>query len=453
MNRGGARWQIVPAHEVEDRERYDASSQSEFSSVGAARRRGRHRHRRHARPEPGRGCRCVRRPDGERRAAATGCRCGCAGPPTSSASTPTRSCGLILGRTRATSNRIAFRRSNSTGPISHGCSRPPARTRTRSSGPGSASLSCGSRTGVQLTSTVDAPLPALRIAAPAKPFAELPDLKDCWAWAHGQAAAATARAHRGRRRAERSRRSCRSRGSCARGILPPNTDYLACVVPTFELGRKAGLGLADCRRRSHRGECARAGVDAHRDGAGAGAIARLLLVGIPHWRRRRFRIARASADASRRHSGLGTAHGRHRPAGVHAARHGVACTTVQMEGALMPLGGSAAAGAVVRSGRASLRSIAGEHRQRARPQPDHRTRRRIRSLRRRSTAAGMRVARVVTPGAGELAGPAEPRSALANGGRARHAGRAGAPGSADGVGVGTGGGDPARSTSGCGSCS
>src|SRR5690606_5284444 len=26
-------------------------------------------------------------------------------------------------------------------------------------------------------------------------------------------------------------------------ILQPNTDYIACVVPTFELGRKAGLGL------------------------------------------------------------------------------------------------------------------------------------------------------------------------------------------------------------------
>src|SRR5262245_3393563 len=36
--------------------------------------------------------------------------------------------------------------------------------------------------GVQLTSTVDAPLPTLRIAAPAKPFTELPNLKDSFAW-------------------------------------------------------------------------------------------------------------------------------------------------------------------------------------------------------------------------------------------------------------------------------
>ena len=33
-----------------------------------------------------------------------------------------------------------------------------------------------------------------------------------------------------------------SRLLCPR-LLTPNTDYIACVVPTFELGRKAGLGL------------------------------------------------------------------------------------------------------------------------------------------------------------------------------------------------------------------
>src|SRR5262249_53565673 len=42
--------------------------------------------------------------------------------------------------------------------------------------------------GVQLTSVPGAPLPQLRIATPARPVLELPDLKDCWAWAHGQAA-------------------------------------------------------------------------------------------------------------------------------------------------------------------------------------------------------------------------------------------------------------------------
>ena len=58
--------------------------------------------------------------------------------------------------------------------------------------------------GVQLTSVPDAPLPLLRIAAPAKPFVELPDLKDSWAWAHGQAAAdSTVDPNARRRRVER----------------------------------------------------------------------------------------------------------------------------------------------------------------------------------------------------------------------------------------------------------
>ena len=35
-----------------------------------------------------------------------------------------------------------------------------------------------------------------------------------------------------------------SRLVCPR-LLTPNTDYLACVVPAFDLGRKAGLGQAD----------------------------------------------------------------------------------------------------------------------------------------------------------------------------------------------------------------
>jgi len=87
--------------------------------------------------------------------------------------------------------------------------------------------------GVQLTSTVDAPLPTLRIAAPAKPFAELPDLKDSWAWSHGQAAAdnlgnptAVADALNGAPDLSLSRLVCPR-------ILSANTDYFACVVPTF----------------------------------------------------------------------------------------------------------------------------------------------------------------------------------------------------------------------------
>src|SRR5262245_22946303 len=95
--------------------------------------------------------------------------------------------------------------------------------------------------GVQLTSAVDSPLPMLQIAAPAKPFVELPDLKECWAWAHGQAAAdntsdpnAVGNALNGPPQLSVSRLVCPR-------LLTANTDYIACVVPTFELGRKAGL--------------------------------------------------------------------------------------------------------------------------------------------------------------------------------------------------------------------
>jgi hypothetical protein len=98
--------------------------------------------------------------------------------------------------------------------------------------------------GVLLSSSADAPLPILNIDGPAKPADELPDLVDSWAWAHAQAAASslaetdpTALKNDIRTRPERSL----SRLLCPR-ILQPNTDYLACVVPTFALGRKAGLG-------------------------------------------------------------------------------------------------------------------------------------------------------------------------------------------------------------------
>ena len=97
--------------------------------------------------------------------------------------------------------------------------------------------------GVQLGSTVNAPLPTLQIVAPAKPFLELPNLLECWAWAHAQAAAdnttdpnAVSNALDGAPELSLSRLICPR-------MLAADTDYIACVVPTFELGRKAGLGL------------------------------------------------------------------------------------------------------------------------------------------------------------------------------------------------------------------
>ena len=84
----------------------------------------------------------------------------------------------------------------------------------------------------------------LNIDGPAKPADELPDLVDSWAWVHAQVAASnlaqtnpTTLKDDIRSNPERSL----SRLLCPR-ILQPNTNYIACVVPTFELGRRAGLG-------------------------------------------------------------------------------------------------------------------------------------------------------------------------------------------------------------------
>lgn len=86
-------------------------------------------------------------------------------------------------------------------------------------------------------------VPVLRIGLPAVPADELPDPADAWAWAHAQVTAESGASPSALiasldSQPERSL----SRLLCGR-VLHPDTAYLACVVPTFELGRKAGLGL------------------------------------------------------------------------------------------------------------------------------------------------------------------------------------------------------------------
>ncbi|KOT34851.1 hypothetical protein ADK41_25740 [Streptomyces caelestis] len=73
--------------------------------------------------------------------------------------------------------------------------------------------------------------------------AELPDLADSWAWAHAQIAvdATNDDAEVDRILAEEPDRTL-SRLLCPRR-LRPRTRYLAAVVPAFEAGRLAGLGL------------------------------------------------------------------------------------------------------------------------------------------------------------------------------------------------------------------
>ncbi|MEP6729176.1 MAG: hypothetical protein ABJE10_00995 [bacterium] len=92
--------------------------------------------------------------------------------------------------------------------------------------------------GVTLSDS--SPLPTLTIAQPALPSVELPSLANSWAWAHSQIAAdnntaAVDAAFIGGPELTVSRLVCPR-------MLAPETDYIACLVPTFDVGRKAGLG-------------------------------------------------------------------------------------------------------------------------------------------------------------------------------------------------------------------
>lgn len=93
--------------------------------------------------------------------------------------------------------------------------------------------------GVRLDPPTSGTLPVLRITSPADASAELPNLDDSWAWAHGQVTS-EAGISIVTQLAGNPERTV-SRLLCSR-ILAPDTEYLACVVPTFELGCKAGLG-------------------------------------------------------------------------------------------------------------------------------------------------------------------------------------------------------------------
>jgi hypothetical protein len=95
--------------------------------------------------------------------------------------------------------------------------------------------------GITLGRRGDARLPALEIASPANAAGELPSLEDAWAWAHAQVASG-ASAPEVSGALDGGSHLTLSRLLCPR-LLAPNTAYLACVVPTFELGRRAGLGV------------------------------------------------------------------------------------------------------------------------------------------------------------------------------------------------------------------
>lgn len=92
--------------------------------------------------------------------------------------------------------------------------------------------------GVELRAGPNQSLPTLEINPPARPLAELPDLSESHLWAHAQVSGAT-RENLATVLQNVPAKSV-SRLLCPRR-LDPSTDYLACVVPTFEVGCAAGL--------------------------------------------------------------------------------------------------------------------------------------------------------------------------------------------------------------------
>jgi hypothetical protein len=95
--------------------------------------------------------------------------------------------------------------------------------------------------GVELNPSSGDSLPALTIKDPATPATELPDLAESWVWAHAQMTGTDKSQIKATMVSDPARSV--SRLLCPRR-LEPATEYLACLVPAFEVGRKAGLGLA-----------------------------------------------------------------------------------------------------------------------------------------------------------------------------------------------------------------
>ena len=94
--------------------------------------------------------------------------------------------------------------------------------------------------GVTISSAADRPCPVLTIAAPAKPENELPDLAESWAWAHVQLVQSKDESFEKILNDKPAQNL--SRLICPRK-LEPKQSYYALLVPTFEAGRKTGLGI------------------------------------------------------------------------------------------------------------------------------------------------------------------------------------------------------------------
>jgi len=98
------------------------------------------------------------------------------------------------------------------------------------------------RPGVTLGRTEGSPLPVLELTNPVAE--DLPDLDESWAWAHAQVTgSATDTVTTLKTTIENAPARTVSRLVCPRR-LDPDVAYIACVVPAFDVGRRAALGLA-----------------------------------------------------------------------------------------------------------------------------------------------------------------------------------------------------------------
>jgi hypothetical protein len=95
--------------------------------------------------------------------------------------------------------------------------------------------------GVNILGGADRPLPVLEIKPPASVAAELPNLAESWAWAHGQVTGSLAQAPISQVDARSPERTL-SRLLCPRR-LTASTSYHACLVPAFLAGVRTGLGF------------------------------------------------------------------------------------------------------------------------------------------------------------------------------------------------------------------
>src|SRR5262245_3868543 len=94
--------------------------------------------------------------------------------------------------------------------------------------------------GVTLTAAGAGSLPVLTLTSEADPERQLPDLGESWAWVHGQAVLLPGETSDAVLASVPERNAARL--LCPRR-LDPMTRYVAALVPAFEAGRRAGLGL------------------------------------------------------------------------------------------------------------------------------------------------------------------------------------------------------------------